>query len=69
MIRHDPCYLPLWLAKRQWRLNGRKWVGPSRAFVISYLLASREDRWQIWTGPYATLDGRRRQPAFYGRDQ
>ena len=66
MIRNSPARVPLWLAKRQWRLDGRKRVGPSRLFVISYRLAYREDRWQIWSRPWVTLDGRRRQPAFYG---
>lgn len=70
-VRNSPTYIPLWLAKRQWRLDGRRKIDDARAFMIGYRMASRcrEDRWQIWAEPWVTLDGRRRQPAFYGVDR
>lgn len=68
MIPNSPARVPLWLANRKWRLDGRRRIDIARGFVLGLRLGPRlyRERWQIWAGPYATLDGRRRQPAFYG---
>lgn len=52
--RNSPSHYPLWLAKRQWRLDGRRQIDDARWFMVGYLLANRcrEDRWRIWSGPW-----------------